>query len=102
MKSVKSTEQTKISVLGQSGEILEYTPKADVSSRFEQKEDGLHISVVRAQRIYNNSKWPNPIVVKIENVEPALDPPVAKTLSAALDGNKVTVHGELVKKGVGD
>jgi alpha-L-fucosidase len=102
LRSVESTEQTKISVLGQSGELVEYEPKADASSRFEQKEDGLHISVVRAQRIYNNHKWPNPIVVKIENVEPALDPPFVKTLNATLDGNRSTLHGELVKKGVGD
>ena len=27
-------------------------------------EQGVKISVVRAQRIYNNSKWPNPITVK--------------------------------------
>lgn len=102
LKSVKSTVRTKISVLGQSGEILEYFPEADVTSRFEQNEDGLHISVVRAQRIYNNNKWANPIVVKIENVEPALDPPFVKTLNVTLDGDKATLHGELVKKGVGN
>ncbi len=39
--------------------------------RFEQKDDGLHISVVRAQRIYNNHRWPNPIGAKLANVEPA-------------------------------
>lgn len=101
LKSIKSSSKTKISVLGQSGELVEYNPNADASSRFEQKEDGLHISVVRAQRIYNNHKWPNPIVVKLEHVAPALDPPFVKTISAHAEKDKVKLKGELVKKGDG-
>lgn len=51
-------------------QVLEYNPKADVQSRFHQNEEGLVISVVRAQRIYNNnSAWPNTVVVKLDNVE---------------------------------
>lgn len=100
-KSVKSTANTKINVLGQSGELVEYNPSADATSRFEQKEDGLHISVVRAQRIYNNHKWPNPIVVKLENVAPALDPPFVKTLESNVDKSVVKLFGELIKKGDG-
>jgi len=69
--SVKAGKNTKISVLGQSGELVEYKPDIDAESRFEQTSDGLKISVVRAQRIYNNHKWPNPIVVKLEQVVPA-------------------------------
>lgn len=102
LKSVKSTKKTKISVLGQSGELLEYNPDADVSSSFKQKEDGLHISVVRAQRIYNNNKWPNPIVVKIEHAEPALDPPFVNTLHTDPHDGTITLYGELIKKGDGD
>jgi alpha-L-fucosidase len=48
---------------------VEYNPKAKPESRIEQTEQGLQISVVRAQRIYNNSKWPNPVVVKLEEVK---------------------------------
>jgi alpha-L-fucosidase len=77
--SVKSTDQTQITVLGQSDEIVEYM-KVDPTSRIDQTDEGLEISVVRAQRIYNNHKWPNPIVVKLENVVPALEPPVIMTL----------------------
>jgi alpha-L-fucosidase len=54
--------------------------KVDPLSRFEQMEDGLRFSIVRAQRIYNNHKWPNPVVVKLEHVVPALEPPVIKTM----------------------
>jgi len=99
LKSVRATENTKISVLGQSGELVEYNPRADAESRFSQKEDGLHISIVRAQRIYNNHKWPNPIVVRLENVEPALDPPFVETVSAMASGNRMVLKGELVKMG---
>ena len=51
LKSVRSTNGTLVSVLGQSGGLVEYNPSADASARFEQQNDGLHISVVRAQRI---------------------------------------------------
>ena len=69
IKDVKATDDTKISVLGQNDRVLEYNPKADVKSRFEQKKDGLEISIMRAQRIYNNNSWPNAVVVKLDNVE---------------------------------
>lgn len=65
LKKVKASENTKIQILGQSSRVLEYKPDVDPSIRWQQEEDGLHISAMRAQRIYNNSKWPNPIVIKI-------------------------------------
>lgn len=73
LKSVKATPDTKISVLGQNGLVVEYNVDADAQAKFEQIDNGLYISVVRAQRIYNDHKWPNPITVKLENVEPVLD-----------------------------
>lgn len=99
LKSIKTTSATKISVLGQSSELVEYNPDADASCRFEQKEDGMHISIVRAQRIYNNHRWPNPIVVKLEHVEPALDPPFVKTIGTKAGNGTMEFRGELVKKG---
>jgi len=74
LRSVKSTAKTRISVLGQTGNVVEYKPEVDGKAYFEQGEEGLGISVVRAQRIYNNHSWPNPIVVKLEQVEAALEP----------------------------
>jgi len=97
--SVKATPETKISVLGQNDKVVEYNPEADPTSRFTQTAKGLEISVVRAQRIYNNSKWPNPITVKLENVVPALDPPVIVTENAEISGNVASLKGNLVKKG---
>ena len=99
LKSVKETPQTIISVLGQSGEVVEYQPEADGTARFHQTDDGLGISIVRAQRIYNDHKWPNPIVVKLENVSPALDPPFVNTLGATIVEKRVILKGGLVKMG---
>lgn len=62
------TTQSKISVLGHAGQVLEYHPEVDPAPSVIQASTGLHISVMRAQRIYNDRTWPNPIVVKLENV----------------------------------
>jgi alpha-L-fucosidase len=97
--SIKATPETKISVLGQNDLVIEYQNEKDAKSTFDQKEDGLHISVVRAQRIYNNSKWPNPITVKLENVVPALDPPVVATIKADISDQKIIIKGNLAKMG---
>ncbi|MBX2841976.1 MAG: alpha-L-fucosidase [Flammeovirgaceae bacterium] len=99
LKSIKATDKTKVSVLGQTGEVVEYNPDADSKTYFEQKEDGLHISSVRAQRIYNNHKWHNPIVLKLENVEPALNPPFVKTLKETKVNGKLILNGEVLKTG---
>jgi len=70
LKSLKATADTKISVLGHDGMVLEYSPKADPAPKFTQDADGLHLDIMLAQRIYNNSRWPNPVVVKLVAVEP--------------------------------
>ncbi len=97
--SVQTTPDTEISVLGQNDLVVEYRPDIVPTSRFIQTDEGLKISVVRAQRIYNNSRWPNPITVKLENVVPALDPPVVVTTAAQVSGNVVSMTGNLAKKG---
>ncbi|SHK04741.1 alpha-L-fucosidase [Tangfeifania diversioriginum] len=73
LKSVLASEKTEVSVLGQSGELVEYQPKVDATTLFKQKEEGLYVSCVRAQRIYNNHKWQNPIVLKITYASPAFN-----------------------------
>ncbi len=72
LQSMKATASTRISVLGHDGKVLEYAPNVDPVPRFEQKDDGLHLDIMRAQRIYNNSRWPNPIIVKLTAVEPVI------------------------------
>ena len=71
IKSVRTTAQTQIEILGQSGHVLEYQTNVDPKATWTQDEDGLHISTMRAQRIYNNSRWPNPVVIRITNAAAA-------------------------------
>jgi alpha-L-fucosidase len=99
LRSVEATDKTKISVLGHAGKWSEYDPDRDVTPRFEQTGDGLTISVCRAQRLYNNHKWHNPVVVKLEHVKPAFEvPPYAETVRAAAGGDgKITFEGKLVE-----
>jgi len=46
-----------------------FSPRHDIGTRFEQKDGGLEVSVKRAQRLYNNRRWPNAVVLRLENVE---------------------------------
>lgn len=56
LKSVRATDDSVVSVLGQSGQVLEYNPDVIPETRWNQREDGLLISVMRAQRLYNNKR----------------------------------------------
>ncbi len=38
-------------------------------TEWAQKDDGLHITATRAQRIYNDRTWPNPVVLKISHIK---------------------------------
>lgn len=69
LKHIRATDTSKISVLGQNDKVIEYNPDGDATSRFSQDGDVLSISICRAQRLYNNTSWPNPVVVKLEHVE---------------------------------
>ncbi|MDN5215217.1 alpha-L-fucosidase [Fulvivirgaceae bacterium BMA12] len=101
LKSVKATRKTRISVLGQSGNVVEYMPDVDGTASYEQTPDGLKISVVRAQRIYNNHQWPNPVVVKLENVTPAMTLTKFKTSEATVVGRGQVKFGMEIP-GMGD
>jgi alpha-L-fucosidase len=79
LKSIKATPNTKISVLGQNDEALEYQPNVVPKSSFRQQGDTLILRAMHAQRLYTNRQWPNPVVIKLENVEAALEPPKVET-----------------------
>ena len=71
--SLKATDKTKISVLGHNGKVLEYASEVDPSPKIKNTDNGMEISVMRSQRIYNDKQWSNPIVVKIEEIDIAKD-----------------------------
>ena len=99
LNSVQATDQTVIQILGHGGQFSEYQPDNDITPRFEQTENGLRISICRAQRLYNNHKWHNPVVVKLTHVKPAIEiPPYAETLNAIAKGSGVVVlEGNLLE-----
>lgn len=67
LKSVRAGEGTEISILGQNDLVLEYRPEVTPATTWRQDEKGLHITATRAQRLYNDRSWPNPVVLKITN-----------------------------------
>jgi len=91
LHAAKATSSTKISVLGQNSLIQEYKPGKDVSCRFVQTDTGLVVSVVKAQRLYDDHKWPNPVVIKLENVLPAIQSIQVLTGSAKPVSEKETM-----------
>ena len=74
LHSVKTTDQTQVSVLGQSGAFTEYRPDLNCHTNFENTPDGLHISAVNCQRVYCGIQWRNPLVLKITDALPAFVP----------------------------
>jgi alpha-L-fucosidase len=69
LRNVKTTSESEVSVLGHSGEILEYRPKVNPIVRWIQKKCYLKVNFMRAQRLYNKSRWPNPVMLKITHIQ---------------------------------
>ncbi len=91
LKSVKASPDTTVEVLGQSGELTEYRPDLDAHTYWEQKEDGLHISAMHAQRIYCGIQWRNPLVLKITHPVPAFSPLLVETANDSLTQTETAV-----------
>jgi alpha-L-fucosidase len=80
-------------VLGENGKVLEYQPSVNPKPTWEMKSDGLHIRAMLAQRLQDNHKWENPVVLRITNVKPAFSPPGVRTSSSSPDPAS---HAELL------
>ena len=101
IKSARATASSRASVLGASGELTEYRPDLDAGSYLEQRDDGLHVSVMNAQRVYCGLQWRNPLVIRITDVEPAFAPMGIMTDADGLtqDGDAVTLHATVLTMG---
>jgi alpha-L-fucosidase len=83
LKSVKATPRTTVSVLGQSDQLVEYRPELHPQSTVHQEADGLHVRVMRAQRMRDSDRWEYPTVICLTDVEEAIVPPTVKTLTVS-------------------
>jgi alpha-L-fucosidase len=101
LRSVKATARTRISVLSQTGEVLEYRPDVEPRPRWRQEPGGLQITVTMAQRLYNDRRWPNPVVIKITGAEAGLRPPTieASSSSRGLGAVSATLSARLTSLG---
>ena len=79
LKTVRATPQTEASVLSENGKVLEYRSDVNPQPTAREEADGLHVRAMLAQRIYNDRKWPNPVVIKLTHVKPAITPPKVST-----------------------
>lgn len=97
LKSVKASPDIMVEVLGQTGELTEYRPDLDAHTYWEQREDGLHISAMHAQRIYCGIQWRNPLVLKITHPIPAFSPLLVETENDRLtqDASSVTLFAKV-------
>jgi len=59
---------------------------------------------MRAQRLYNDRRWPNPVVLKITHAQPGMIPPAVTTSAAVWDAASgvVTLQGRLTGMGKAD
>lgn len=69
LKTLEGNEQTQASILGYASELIEYRKGADATIRVYPTPLGLVVSAVNGHRLYTNNQWPNPVVLKIENVK---------------------------------
>ena len=100
--SVEATADTEMTVLGHHGMVVEYTgwEPEKAASRFKQKADGLHLSLIPGQRLLNEGGWRNPVVVKITHVKPSCEPPLVVNGEVNGKDGQIIFSGEL--KGLGD
>ncbi len=67
-KTLEANAKTKVSILGYGSSLLEYKESFDAKVYISSTPIGLVISAVNGHRLYTNNQWPNPIVIKLENV----------------------------------
>src|SRR5260370_37762864 len=65
------------------------------------EKEGRHVRALQAQRLQDNFHWPNPVVLKITNVEPAFTPPHVKTIgsTAGPSSQQETLQGAVLDMG---
>ncbi len=100
LKSVHTTDQTEVTVLGENGRDLEYQPRVNPMPTWKMESDGLHIHAMLAQRLQDNYKWDYPVVLKLTHVKPGFQPPQVKTETSKGTGeNSYLLTGDVTDMG---
>jgi alpha-L-fucosidase len=100
LKSVQTTDQTEVTVLGENGRDLEYQPKVNPMPTWKMESDGLHVHAMLAQRLQDNYKWDYPVVLKLTHVKPGFQPPQVKTGTSRPTGeNSYLLSGAVTDMG---
>jgi len=101
LKSVRITPETQISILGQNDKTYEYHSDITPKTSWYESNDGLHIHAMHVQRYDDSRNWPNPIVIKITHVKPALVPPKIDTIKVVYNSStrKVKLIGTIYNLG---
>jgi alpha-L-fucosidase len=82
LRSVKATDATRVRVLSQTGAVLEYRPDVNPRPSWKQTDRGLEVTATMSQRLYDDRRWTDPVVVEITNARPGLTPPAVETRTA--------------------
>lgn len=96
LKSVRATRDSEISLLGQA---IELPGRSSPPVRHQQQDSQLEIHFTPLHQLYDNEKWPYPLVLKLTRVEPTLTPPVVQTLPPKQQSQGTQLKGFLAKKG---
>jgi len=67
IRSLSGDKNTKVSILGQNEEMMEYQVHRSPETIFSVTEEGIFVNVVKAQRL--NKTWKNPLVIRFEGVQ---------------------------------
>ena len=66
---IEGNENTKVNILGYKSESVEYKQGFDAKIYTNATPIGLVVSAVNGQRFYTDRRWPNAVVLKIENAK---------------------------------
>ncbi len=99
LRSLRAGTGTQVSVLGQNDKVLEYRSEVVPKTMWRQDDQSLHIRAMHAQRLTDDRKWPNPIVLKITGAQPGMTPPAVITGTADPAPGGAVLHGELKSLG---
>lgn len=96
LHSVRATRDSEISLQGQA---MELPGRSLPAVRYQQQDGQLEINFTPLHQLYDNGKWPYPLVLKLTRAEPTLTPPVVQTLPPKQQSKGTQLKGFLAKKG---